>query len=47
MTKRLNLEYLWNHDIVPAPNGPRSFMQLTDEQYNQIVKDSETQIKYI
>lgn len=47
MTKRLNLEYLWNHDIVLAPNGPRSFMQLTDEQYDQIVKDSETKIKYI
>lgn len=30
-----------------APRGPRSFMKLSDEQYNQIMHDSETEIKYV
>lgn len=47
LTKRLTLGYLWEHNIVSAPKGPRPFMRLTDRQYNQIMEDSETQIKYI
>ncbi len=47
LTKRLILEYLWSHDIVSAPNGPRSFMKLTDEQYNQIIRDSQTEMRYV
>ena len=46
-TKRLTLGYLWEHDIVPLAKGPRSFMRLTDEQYNQIMHDSQTEVKYI
>ena len=41
------LGYLWEHNIVPAPGGPRSFMRLNDEQYDQIMQDSETEIKYV
>lgn len=47
LSKRLTLGYLWGHDIVCAPRGPRSFMKLSDEQYNQIMHDSETEIKYV
>ena len=47
LSKRLTLGYLWDHDIVCAPRGPRSFMKLSDEQYNQIMHDSETEIKYV
>ncbi len=47
LTKRLTLEYLWNHDIVSAPSGPRSFMKLTDGQYDQIIRDSQTEIRYV
>lgn len=47
LTKRLTLGYLWEHDIVPLTKGPRSFMRLTDEQYNQIMHDSQTEVKYI
>ena len=47
LSKRLTLGYLWDHDIVCAPRGPRSFMKLNDEQYNQIMHDSETEIKYV
>lgn len=47
LTKRLTLSYLWENDIVPPPGGPRSFMKLTDEQYNQIMQNSETEVQYI
>ena len=47
LTKRLTLGYLWDHNIVSAPGGPRSFMRLNDEQYDQIMQDSETEIKYV
>ena len=47
LSKRLTLGYLWDNDIVCAPGGPRSFMKLSDEQYNQIMHDSETKIKYV
>ena len=43
----LTLGYLWDHDIVCVPRGSRSFMKLSDEQYNQIMHDSETEIKYV
>lgn len=47
LTKRLTLEYLWNNGIVDAPRGPRPFHQLTNAQYNQILRDSETEIQYV
>lgn len=47
LTKRLTLGYLWDHGIVSPPGGPRSFMKITDEQYEQIMQDSQTEIKYI
>ena len=47
LTKRLNLEYLWEHNIVPPPGGPRPFMMLTDAQFDMVVKDSKTEIDYI
>ncbi|CAK7038963.1 PIN domain-containing protein [Phascolarctobacterium sp.] len=47
LNKRLTLGYLWEKGIIPAPNGPRPFLQLTDEQYDGILEDSQTMIKYI
>lgn len=47
LTKRLTLEYLWNHGIVDTCRGPRPFHQLTNAQYNQILRDSETDIQYV
>ncbi len=44
MTKRLTLEYLWEKDIVLAPNGPRPFTKITDSQFNEIIKDSQTEL---
>ena len=47
LTKRLTLGYLWEHGIVSPPGGPRSFMKLTNEQFDEILQDSQTEIKYI
>lgn len=42
LNKRLTLEYLWNHNIVEAPSGPRPFTKITNEQFNSILADSNT-----
>ena len=47
LTKRLTLGYLWEHNIIPAPGGPRPFTKLSDEQFNMIIQDSETRIEYV
>ena len=44
LTNRLNLSYLWEHNIVNFPNGPRSFDLITDVQFEQIMKDSNTKL---
>lgn len=46
LTKRLTLGYLWEHDIIAAPGGPRPFTLITDAQFDMIVHDSETEIIY-
>lgn len=46
LTKRLTLGYLWEHGIVSPPGGPRSFTRLTNSQFDEILRDSETEIKY-
>lgn len=47
LTKRLTLGYLWEHNIVQAPGGPRPFTKLSDEQFDMIVRDSNTEIEYV
>lgn len=47
LTKRLTLGYLWEHNIIPAPGGPRPFTAITDAQFDMIVKDSGTEINYV
>ncbi len=44
LTKRLTLEYLWKSDIIVPPNGPRPFTRISDEQFKQILQDSDTKI---
>ncbi len=46
LSKRLTLEYLWNNDIITFPNGPRPFSRITNGQFNQILKDSQTEIDF-
>lgn len=47
LTKRLTLGYLWEHDVIAAPRGPRPFTAITDAQFDMIVQDSETEIDYV
>lgn len=47
LTKRLTLGYLWEHDVIAAPGGPRPFTTITDAQFDMIVRDSETEIDYV
>ena len=47
LAKRLTLEYLWDNHIVSPTKGPRSFMRLTDEQYEMIIRDSKTELTYV
>lgn len=47
LTKKLTLGYLWNEKIIEAPYGPRPFTKLTDAQFNKILNDSETDIKFL
>lgn len=47
LTKRLTLGDLWARGIIEAPGGPRPFTVITDEQFDMIVRDSETKIEYV
>lgn len=47
LEKRLTLGFLWEKGIVVPPGGPRSFMRLTDEQFDEIMQDAQTEMKYI
>lgn len=44
LERRLNLNYLWDMGYVRKNSGPRPFDELTDGQFNQILKDSNTDI---
>ena len=37
--KKVNLEFLWNNNIVSAPNGPRPFTKISDEQFENILTE--------
>lgn len=43
LTKKINLEFLWNNGIIAAPNGPRPFTKITDEQFKMIMSESNTE----
>ena len=43
LTKKINLEFLWNNGIIVAPNGPRPFTKITDEQFEMIMSESNTE----
>ena len=44
LESRLNLQYLWNNNIISFPNGPRPFVKINDMQYEKIISDSRTKI---
>lgn len=42
--KRPILRFLWDNDIIASPNGPRPFTRITDEQFNKILKEAQTDL---
>lgn len=46
LCKRLTLGYLWEKGIVQAPSGPRSFSKLEDKDFEMILNDSMTELRY-
>lgn len=41
---RLNLIHLWDNGYIPMHSGPRPFDELSDCQFDQLLKDSSTEI---
>lgn len=46
LAKRPTPEYLWNNEIVQAPYGPRPFTRITDDQFNMILGEAQTELIY-
>ncbi len=42
--KKVNLEFLWDNGIILAPNGPRPFTKITNNQFEMIMKESNTKL---
>lgn len=42
--KRPILKFLWDTDIVSFPNGPRPFTRITDEQFEMILREAQTDL---
>jgi len=47
LTKRPTLNFLWENKILNFPNGARPFTKITDSQFESILKESQTDIKFI
>jgi hypothetical protein len=46
LVKKLTLGYLWDTGIVTAPYGPRPFTRISDDQFDKILEDANTDFKY-
>ncbi len=44
LTKHPILKFLWDTDIVASPGGPRPFTRISDEQFNMILRESQTDL---
>ena len=44
LTKRPILKFLWNKDIIAFPNGPRPFTRISDDQFNMIISEAQTDL---
>ena len=42
--KRPTLGFLWDNEIVQAPNGPRPFTRITNDQFETIMRESQTDL---
>jgi hypothetical protein len=44
LTKRPILKFLWDNDIITFPNGPRPFTRISDDQFNMILSEAQTDL---
>lgn len=44
LNNKITLGFLWDRDIVDAPNGPRPFSAISDEQFDTIIAESRTDL---
>lgn len=44
LVKRPILKFLWDTDIIAFPNGPRPFTRISDEQFNMILSEAQTDL---
>ena len=44
LTKRPILKFLWDNNIITFPNGPRPFTRITDNQFEMILTEAQTDL---
>ena len=44
LSKRLNLKHFWDNGLIPQNSGPRPFDIMTDNNFDSILRDSNTEI---
>lgn len=44
LAKRPILNFLWDNDIITFPNGPRPFTRITDNQFEMILTEAQTDL---
>lgn len=47
LKSRLTLDYLHQLGVVEAPNGPRPFLRISDDNFKKILSDSKTNVKFV
>lgn len=46
LTNKIILKRLWDMNVIPFPSGPRPFTQISDEQFNAILQESDTDLTF-
>ena len=44
LNSRLNLKHFWDNGLIPQNSGPRPFDTMTDDDFDSILHDSNTEI---
>ena len=44
LNSRLNLKHFWDNGLIPQNSGPRPFDTMTDDDFDSIFHDSNTEI---
>ena len=46
LEKRPILKFLWDNNIIAFPNGPRPFTRISDDQFNMILSEAQTDLSH-